>query len=90
MTESSDARKAFKHLLHPVVLQKKVKEWLEEDVPNFDYGGFVVGDKVERAFLLCKSPGVLSGVPFFEEVFNVLNCKVEWHVSEKSQLLLLS
>lgn len=82
MEPSEKSRLVHKNLLHPVILREKVKEWLKEDTPNFDYGGFVVGEKVERAFLLCKSPGVLSGVPFFEEVFKVLDCQVDWHFSE--------
>jgi len=36
-------------------------DWLAEDVPAFDYGGLVVGEKIETAVLLCKSPGVLAG-----------------------------
>lgn len=30
--------------------------WLEEDCPSFDYGGFVVGEKMGEARLLGKSP----------------------------------
>ncbi|XP_013398558.1 nicotinate-nucleotide pyrophosphorylase [carboxylating] [Lingula anatina] len=70
------------HMLHPVTLREKVREWLKEDTPNFDYGGFVVGEKIETAVLLCKSPGVLAGAPFFEAVFNELDCNVEWLVSD--------
>jgi nicotinate-nucleotide pyrophosphorylase (carboxylating) len=32
-----------------------VAEWLEEDTPSFDYGGFVVGDDMAEAKLLGKS-----------------------------------
>jgi len=52
--------------------------WLDEDTPSFDYGGFVVGDKFETAVLLCKSRGVLAGTAFFDAVFHLLDCKVEW------------
>lgn len=59
-----------------------VSAWLEEDCPSFDYGGFVVGEEVKEARLLGKSPGMVAGVPFFDEVFKQLDCTVEWHVRE--------
>eukprot|EP00914_Ancora_sagittata_P031817 GHVO01064508.1.p1 GENE.GHVO01064508.1~~GHVO01064508.1.p1 ORF type:complete len:307 (+),score=22.54 GHVO01064508.1:257-1177(+) len=68
----------FPHLLHPIRVQELVREWLKEDTPSFDYGGFVVGEKEESAVLLCKSPGVVSGIPFFNAVFEELNCQVKW------------
>jgi len=51
----------FSGLLHPLKLRQLAVDWLAEDVPAFDYGGFVVGEKTETAVLLCKSPGVLAG-----------------------------
>ena len=54
-------RTTFSHLLHPLKLRQLAADWLAEDVPAFDYGGFVVGEKIETAVLLCKSPGVLAG-----------------------------
>ncbi|KAJ3362573.1 hypothetical protein HDU91_003353 [Kappamyces sp. JEL0680] len=58
----------YAHLL-PTNWKKQVESWLDEDTPSFDYGGFVVGDSSQSAFLFCKAPGVLAGVPFFDEVF---------------------
>lgn len=58
------------------------REWLKEDTPNFDYGGFVVGEKEETALLLIKSPGVLAGKPFFEAIFKELDCVVSWEYDE--------
>lgn len=69
------------HLLPPSYKQD-ITRWLDEDCPSFDYGGFVVGESVREARLLCKSPGILAGVPFFNEVFRQLDCQVEWHVVE--------
>jgi nicotinate-nucleotide pyrophosphorylase (carboxylating) len=51
-----------------------------EDIPSFDYGGCVVGDKAEVATLYCKANGVVAGVPFFTKVFEQLGCSVEWQV----------
>jgi len=68
--------------LLPPCWESKIDEWLKEDVPSFDYGGFVVGDKVERAEILCKADGVLCGVPFVDRIFQTLGCKVEWHFQE--------
>jgi len=59
-----------------------VTTWLAEDTPSFDYGGFVVGSTLRTAHLLCKSPGVLAGIPFFDEVFRQLDCTVTWHYDE--------
>ncbi len=51
--------------LLPPTWKSLVDRYLEDDLPGFDYGGFVVGDKPETAVLLGKSCGVLAGVPFF-------------------------
>ena len=51
-----------------------VSAWLEEDCPSFDYGGFVVGESTAEAKLLGKSPGMVAGLPFFDEVFRQLDC----------------
>ena len=72
-----------KHLLLPQVsLRQLVCTWLDEDTPSFDFGGCVVGEAMETAVLLCKSKGVLAGVPFFDKIFEELSCKVEWHFPE--------
>ncbi|KAH0129259.1 nicotinate-nucleotide pyrophosphorylase, partial [Aureobasidium melanogenum] len=59
-----------------------ISAWLAEDTPSFDYGGFVVGAAPATARLLAKSPGILAGVPFVDEIFKQLECKVEWLVKE--------
>jgi len=63
-------------------IEKHVDFWLAEDTPNFDTGGFVVGDKQETALLYGKSHTVLAGVPFVNAVFDKLGCKVEWYLKE--------
>ena len=68
--------------LLPSHFTTQITAWLAEDTPSFDYGGFVVGSAPRTAQLLCKSPGVLAGVPFFNEVFRQLDCEVEWHYTE--------
>lgn len=78
MSKNTDKRS----LLPQVQLKEIVSTWLKEDTPSFDYGGFVVGDREETAVLLCKSPGVLSGRPFFDAVFQQLNCKIDWCYEE--------
>jgi len=62
--------------------KSQIAAWLREDIPSFDYGGLVVGDTADEAILYCKSPGVLCGVPFVDEIFNFLNCKIEWKFKE--------
>jgi nicotinate-nucleotide pyrophosphorylase (carboxylating) len=63
----------YKNLL-PVNYKTLISEWLKEDIPSFDYGGFVAGSALGSATLLGKSQGVLAGSPFFTEVFQQLNC----------------
>eukprot|EP00794_Sanderia_malayensis_P003328 gene3328-3815_t len=74
------------HLLTQCNLSNIVSDWLKEDTPSFDYGGYVVGERAEKAVLLCKSAGVLSGLPFFDAIFKHLDCKIEWLYEEGSQL----
>lgn len=42
------------HLL-PTTYKKTVADWLTEDTPSFDYGGFVVGEDEKTATLYGKS-----------------------------------
>jgi nicotinate-nucleotide pyrophosphorylase (carboxylating) len=88
MVEGAPAHGTVAHLL-PLTYKRYVSEWLEEDTPSFDYGGFVVGEEMSEAKLLGKSEvsnlrrstiktdnfqGIVAGVPFFDEVFRQLNC----------------
>ncbi|XP_068747113.1 nicotinate-nucleotide pyrophosphorylase [carboxylating]-like isoform X1 [Montipora capricornis] len=82
----ADECSAFAPLLHPVSLRQHIQHWLAEDSPSFDYGGFVVGETEETAILLCKSRGVLAGIPFFDAIFEELGCKVEWLFPEGEQI----
>ncbi|KAI9882189.1 MAG: hypothetical protein M1823_006067 [Watsoniomyces obsoletus] len=62
------------HLIPPTTLRRLIQGWLEEDCPNFDVGGYIVGEEVMKATLLAKSPGIVAGRPFFDEVFRQLDC----------------
>jgi len=52
--EGAPAHGTVAHLL-PQTYKRMVADWLEEDTPSFDYGGFVVGDEMAEARLLGKS-----------------------------------
>jgi len=80
---SSTPALVYAHLLPPS-WKSQVKEWLEEDTPSFDYGGYVVGEVERVAHLLGKGKeiAVLAGVPFVDEIFSHLGCSVEWHMKE--------
>lgn len=69
-------RNRYEHLLPPSWKQQ-VAAWLAEDIPSFDYGGYVVGEAEREAFLLGKGtePAVLAGSPFVTEIFKQLDCK---------------
>ncbi|ESO96784.1 hypothetical protein LOTGIDRAFT_143588 [Lottia gigantea] len=73
-------------LLSPITLRHLAREWLKEDTPNFDYGGFVVGEKPETSVILLKSAGVLAGVPFVNAIFKELDLEVEWFFKEGQRL----
>lgn len=66
----------------PIQMQKAVDNWLDEDIPTFDYGGGVVGNQAASARILVKSQCVLSGFPFAEAIFARLSCAVQWSVPE--------
>jgi len=44
----------FSHLLPPS-WNKTITDWLNEDCPSFDWGGYVVGEDQKTATLYCKS-----------------------------------
>jgi len=54
VTEGAPAHGTVAHLL-PQTYKRMIAEWLEEDTPSFDYGGFVVGEEMAEARLLGKS-----------------------------------
>ncbi|EDO14886.1 hypothetical protein Kpol_380p5 [Vanderwaltozyma polyspora DSM 70294] len=59
-----------------------VTNWIQEDIPSFDFGGFVVGTDAKGATLLCKADGVLCGIPFAQEVYDQCGLQVEWLYKE--------
>ena len=52
--EGAPAHGTVAHLLPPTY-KRLIAEWLEEDTPSLDYGGFVVGEEMSEAKLLGKS-----------------------------------
>ncbi|KAJ5937444.1 hypothetical protein N7454_004744 [Penicillium verhagenii] len=76
-----------RHLL-PGNYKRLIANWLEEDCPSLDYGGFVVGESEGEARLLGKSQGIIAGAPFVDEVFTQLGCTIEWHIKEGETLSL--
>ncbi len=62
--QASEPALDFRALLPGSALRDLVRDWLREDTPSYDVGGFVVGDKLETAHVYFKTTGVLSGVPF--------------------------
>ncbi|KAF2072993.1 hypothetical protein CYY_005705 [Polysphondylium violaceum] len=69
-------------LFPPNAIQTLVRQWLDEDIPSFDYGGAVVGNDIKTAHLLGKQRGIFSGAPFFNEIFTQLNCKITWFIKD--------
>jgi nicotinate-nucleotide pyrophosphorylase (carboxylating) len=71
----------FAHLL-PTTFKEDIRKWISEDCPNIDIGGFVVGEKEDTAHLLCKSTGIVTGIPYAQAVFDFMQLSVEWKVEE--------
>jgi len=69
---------AFASLL-PSHYLEEVKEWLAQDCPSYDIGGFVVGDKVETATLYMKSSGVLCGITYANGLIEYMGLSVQWN-----------
>lgn len=62
--------------------KQKITDYLTEDVPSFDFGGFVVGNTPETGSLYMKQSGVICGIPFVNEVFHQCNLQHKWIFSE--------
>ena len=76
-TTTNTPAEDFSALL-PQNIDDVIQQWLVDDMPSFDVGGLVVGLETRKAQLWMKSSGVFAGKPFFQKVFDLLNCKVEW------------
>ena len=63
-------------------ISEKIEQWIQEDIPAFDIGGFVVGSSKKKAILYCKSAGIIAGVPFVTQIFEKLQCNITWLVKE--------
>lgn len=63
-------------------VKQLVQAWLLEDIPSFDYGGYVVGADIKCAHLYQKASGVLVGRPFVDEIFQSLGCEIKWNYDE--------
>jgi len=72
--------------LLPPTFKNDVSRWLSADCPTTDIGGYVVGEKLEKALLFCKSSGVIAGIPFAQAVFDEMDLDVEWLYSEGDEV----
>ena len=69
------------HLL-PCGWERVVDDWMREDVPSFDFGGFVVGNQESKGHLFQKASGVIAGIPFLDKIYEKCNCKAQWYIRE--------
>lgn len=70
----------------PPAFKDEVINWLRDDCPAFDVGGFVVGSKIEVAHLICKENCILAGIPFANVVFECMKLSVNWKFEEGSYI----
>ncbi|CAG8594298.1 11308_t:CDS:2, partial [Dentiscutata heterogama] len=54
--------------LIPASIKDDIAAWIKEDIPSFDYGGYVVGETPEVAILYGKSPWFLKEGDYFEPI----------------------
>jgi nicotinate-nucleotide pyrophosphorylase (carboxylating) len=75
------------HVLPPKFkLEELARQYLNDDVPSFDFGGMVVGSEQSQANIYFKSQGVVAGIPFAQAIFDVTGCVVSWHYQEGDML----
>lgn len=75
------------HVLPPKFkLEELARQYLNDDVPSFDFGGYVVGEEQSQASIYFKSAGVVAGIPFAQAIFDVTGCTVVWHYEEGEEL----
>jgi hypothetical protein len=86
-SSSSSAAVDYSALL-PQNIDRIIQQWLqEEDFPSFHVGSLVVGTKVQWAQLYMETSSsttsacVFAGKPFFERIFMLLGCTVQWNDS---------
>jgi nicotinate-nucleotide pyrophosphorylase (carboxylating) len=75
----------FAHLL-PLNYQQEVVQWLKNDCPSLDIGGFVVGEQEEKSYLYCKESCVLAGTPFASAIFDYFGLTYTWKIDEGSYI----
>ncbi|XP_067935033.1 nicotinate-nucleotide pyrophosphorylase [carboxylating]-like [Watersipora subatra] len=80
----------FSGILPAFMVEQKVKDWLDEDVPSFEFAGVVVENANDEAVLICKTQGLLSGIPFFDTLFSKLECHVKWNYKEGDNIEVMS
>jgi len=79
MTSGIHENVDYSALLPTLNLRPTVRSWLTDDMPTFDVGGLVVGNKPKIAHLYMKSPGVFAGRPFMDAIFDELQCVINWN-----------
>lgn len=58
--------------------KSQLHRFVQEDIPSFDYGGFVVGSDAKTATLWMKSDGVVCGRPFVQKIIDMFQLSVQW------------
>ncbi|XP_040513174.1 nicotinate-nucleotide pyrophosphorylase [carboxylating], partial [Gallus gallus] len=69
-------------LLPPSHLRTLARRWLHEDCPGPDPAALLVGLTPRRAHIVCKSPGLLAGLPFADAVWAEVSCVSTWKLPE--------
>lgn len=69
-------------LLIPQSFDKTIDFWLSEDNPSINYHAYLTGSTESSATLYCKDSGMVTGLAFFNRVFQRLNCQVTWSIEE--------
>ncbi|XP_010725525.2 nicotinate-nucleotide pyrophosphorylase [carboxylating], partial [Meleagris gallopavo] len=73
-------------LLPPPHLHTLARHWLQEDCPGLDPAALLVGLSPRLARIVCKSQGLLAGLPFVDAVWAELGCRSSWKVPEGSHV----
>ncbi|XP_032297790.1 nicotinate-nucleotide pyrophosphorylase [carboxylating] isoform X2 [Coturnix japonica] len=67
-------------------LRSLARHWLHEDCPGLDPAAMLVGLQPISARIVCKSRGLLAGLPFVDAILDELGCSAQWRLPEGSHV----
>ena len=69
-------------LPHKLILQDYIQYIIREDLTYNDITTELIvnDDRIIEVVINCREPGVICGIPFAKEVYNILDSSIEWEM----------